>query len=242
MQHLQRFVLTFLIFTFAVLGMGCSAVDLGLKDPPGWERAYRSHNAQIVVERFEIDVRNTAALSRVSDYYEPGRVVFPDGTGQLIYNDLELMAVRPGLERAMRKTDAEQTIRRTTQRRYEFNSQRGMEQAIELPEDARTPRMMFRPTDVGGDGTPTPATATHIVLEREGSFEEGWEMSLRPRALFAGADQGTVLKAFHFFLRPGEAVVLRTYANKPDELPGYLRFEHEGQQYETVYLLTFVNR
>ncbi|XAM01237.1 hypothetical protein OT109_07570 [Phycisphaeraceae bacterium D3-23] len=242
MQHLQRFVLTCLLAALGLSGVGCSAASLGFGPDEPWERAYSGRNEQIVVERFEIDVRNASALSRVSDFYDPNRVVFPDGTALSVYNDLELLAVRPGLERAIRKTDAEQTIRRTTQRRYELNSQRGTEQKIELPDDARTRRMMFRPTDASGDGSPAAATSTHIVLELEGRFEEGWEMSLRPRAIFAGSDLGTVLKEFHFFLRPGEAVVLRTYANKPDELPGYLHFEHEGQRYETVYLLTYVRR
>lgn len=241
MQCLSRLGFVVVLAAVVLSGAGCNMVALGLKDPPRWERAYRARKLQLVVERFEIDVRNTAALSRVSDFYEPGRVVFPDGTGLSIYNDVELLAVRPGLERAMREVSAQQTIRRTTQQAYEFNTREGLEHEVALPEDARTPRMMFRPRGAG-DGTPQAARGTHVVLEREGRFEEGWELSLRPRAVFAGADAAVDLHAFHFFLRPGEAVVLRTYANKPEALPGYLRFEHEGQQYETVYLITFVSQ
>ncbi|MFI4860915.1 MAG: hypothetical protein ACIAXF_09575 [Phycisphaerales bacterium JB063] len=240
MQHLQRLVWTWLAGAMVLAGAGCQSTAMGFREALDWQKPYLSSQTQVVVERFEVDVRNTAALSRVSDFYEPGRVVFPDGTGLSVHNDLELLAVRGGLERAMRETPAEQTIRRTTQRLYQFNSQRGLSQRIDLPEDARRPTMMFKPEWAGGDGSASPAVGSSITLTQEGQYEEGWEMSLVPGAVFDGV--GMALHEFHFFLRAGESVVLRTYANKPEPLTGYLHFEHEGQQYETVYLITLVKR
>ena len=242
MQRVQTFGFVFVVAAMMFAGQGCAALGMGQKRSSGWERAYEGRTQTIVVERFEIDVRNTQALSKVADYYDPDRVVFMNGTAAQIHHDLEMMGVRRGLEYAMRSVSAQRTIRRTTQSTFQFNSHVGTQNDIALPDDARIAELMFFPgnaEDSEGDGQPRMAVGTHIEMELVDRFAEGWEMSLRPRAMMVNGNQPRVLHEFHFFIRPGEAIVLRTYPHKPDAVPGYLRFEHEGQQIETVYLITY---
>lgn len=252
MIHRKRIGLVLLIMV-ALTSVGCrpgGLTSLGWED---WETAYYKHGKRIVVDRFEIDVRNTEAMQRVIDYRDKHAVISAGGDNLVYQNDLEILAVKTRLAKAMRQAPDQRTIRRTTQHQCSVPPGSRDRSPLRLPEQCVGERMLVLPPGAEGADPDTQAGMTYgqsFELKPGRSFEEGMEITIRSYVRI-GPDKADrlresktplkpVLHDIPLFLKPGQSIILRTNPSWSANLPAILQYEENGQRYETIYLISYV--
>ncbi|MEM9021709.1 MAG: hypothetical protein AAGC44_14200 [Planctomycetota bacterium] len=200
-----------------------------------WEKAYYRSGQRVVIDRYEIDVRNDRALTKVFTYRDQDAVISAQGAGMLsTLEGVEVFPVRGRIHEAMRGVTTQSTLRRTQQYSFDLSNERWA-YTVPLP----------RGTD--GYLTATPPGSSELstlqdlelVLGPAVGFEEGIELT----TLLAACDQAgqkldQPLARFDLFLANGQSVVIRTAPVAGGRSP--LTFDRDGQTYETVFVVSYV--
>lgn len=224
-----------MVLSLLGVGVGCKGRG-GVFDPSSdWEKAYYRSGQRVVIDRYEIDVRNTKALTRVYSYRDQDAVISATGDGMITTLDgLEAFPVSRGIRSGMRSVSAQSTLKRTQQYSFDISNERW---AYTVPLPPATDG--YRTATQLGSSEVITLSDLNLMLGPPVGFEEGIELkTLLVASDASGAKLEEPLARFELFLATNQSVVIRTAPVAGVRSP--LSFDRDGQSYETVFVISYV--